>query len=711
MCKETSRIRRSRSSATASANSVQVTPQMCVNPSANPWMGRRLWTTARAWGLVVLLASWGLYLVTLAPGVFWLDSGELVASAHTLGIPHPPGHPVYLILAKLASLVPIASVPVRVGLLSAVFGSAVALLLYALVLWVWRGRDDSCDLLLAPSAALGALVFTASPALWFQSIRSEVYTLNLALILIPTLLLVRLHGATPAPAACKKRNGQALGAGNVAVAVFLVGLGLGNHHLLVLLSLPALAWLALSLPSFRARLTLGRFALLFMVGVVALAPYAVLPLRARLLPAMHWGDASTLAGFFDLVSARVFHGAVDPATRASLGANLLVALELFMRQLTAPVVLAGVVGLVLLARRRPLPAVGLLLLLFGSLLSKVMMFLDPDNPDDHGYFSAALGMLALAAAVAVGAAAAALARRWPAAKGALALGCGALALGAMTVQVTRNVESSSLMRFRSPDVVLDATLEGVPPRTVLMPYYYALHFTLQYAQLVEERRPDVALVHQTFMAHIDGGEPYLRRLETAHPRLGNLAEAFRREAAVPTKAVLAQSKERPVYLEPFRERVVPAENLEPLGMLARVRFDPAALPQAGSEAERAQSAWRVAYWTELERRLGHERVRYPHTGALLLWYTYLEAHLLYERGEYEAAREAVRRGLSWHPDSPRLRRLETRLLTTEGRACIEGGARGEPLVRSFVDAAAVHGKAKLAWPIRRLTSKPPNRPS
>ncbi len=43
MCKETSRIRRSRSRATSSTNSVQVTLQMCVNPRANPRMGRRLW--------------------------------------------------------------------------------------------------------------------------------------------------------------------------------------------------------------------------------------------------------------------------------------------------------------------------------------------------------------------------------------------------------------------------------------------------------------------------------------------------------------------------------------------------------------------------------------------------------------------------------------------------------------------------------------------
>ncbi len=54
MCKETNRIRHSCGSATSSTNSLQVTPQVCVNPSANPRMGRRLWVA------IVMLLGGGL---------------------------------------------------------------------------------------------------------------------------------------------------------------------------------------------------------------------------------------------------------------------------------------------------------------------------------------------------------------------------------------------------------------------------------------------------------------------------------------------------------------------------------------------------------------------------------------------------------------------------------------------------------------------------
>src|ERR1044071_1245568 len=64
-----------------------------------------------------------LYSFTLAPTVTLVDSGELIVAAHSLGVAHPPGFPLYLILAHLASLVPIGSVAQRVNFASAVFAA------------------------------------------------------------------------------------------------------------------------------------------------------------------------------------------------------------------------------------------------------------------------------------------------------------------------------------------------------------------------------------------------------------------------------------------------------------------------------------------------------------------------------------------------------------------------------------------------------------
>ena len=49
----------------------------------------------------VLLVSLLTYFKTVAPTVSFWDAGEYIATAYTLGVPHPPGAPFFLILARL----------------------------------------------------------------------------------------------------------------------------------------------------------------------------------------------------------------------------------------------------------------------------------------------------------------------------------------------------------------------------------------------------------------------------------------------------------------------------------------------------------------------------------------------------------------------------------------------------------------------------------
>ena len=72
----------------------------------------------------VFIVSLANYSLTLAPAVTLVDSGELIVAARTLGVAHPPGFPLYLLLAHLATLIPIGSVAVRVNFASAVFAAS-----------------------------------------------------------------------------------------------------------------------------------------------------------------------------------------------------------------------------------------------------------------------------------------------------------------------------------------------------------------------------------------------------------------------------------------------------------------------------------------------------------------------------------------------------------------------------------------------------------
>ncbi|HEY77304.1 MAG TPA: DUF2723 domain-containing protein, partial [Thermoflexia bacterium] len=157
----------------------------------------------------------GLYLATMAPGLTWAhdaaDGGELAAAAWTLGIPHPPGHPTYVLLAHLFTRLPLGGVATRTNLFSALCAAAtVALVTYVLPRsgrrWV--------------AAVAAGLALASAPLLWSQATVTEVHTLN---GLFTAVLLALSVLRAPQQSLCQ------------AVAVGWVwGLGLGNHPTLLL---------------------------------------------------------------------------------------------------------------------------------------------------------------------------------------------------------------------------------------------------------------------------------------------------------------------------------------------------------------------------------------------------------------------------------------------------------------------------------------------
>ena len=76
-------------------------------------------------------AALGGYFYTLAPTVTSGDSGELVSAACTLGVPHPPGYPLWTITAHFFTrIVPFKDVAARVNLMSAFLGACTVALVY-----------------------------------------------------------------------------------------------------------------------------------------------------------------------------------------------------------------------------------------------------------------------------------------------------------------------------------------------------------------------------------------------------------------------------------------------------------------------------------------------------------------------------------------------------------------------------------------------------
>src|SRR6059058_6393417 len=71
--------------------------------------------------LAVSLGALALYLITLSPSTAMWDTSEYITAAYTLGLPHPPGNPLFVILGRVFSILPIASsIAVRINILAAI---------------------------------------------------------------------------------------------------------------------------------------------------------------------------------------------------------------------------------------------------------------------------------------------------------------------------------------------------------------------------------------------------------------------------------------------------------------------------------------------------------------------------------------------------------------------------------------------------------------
>jgi len=243
------------------------------------------------------LASFGLplciYLLTLAPTIYNLDSAEMTTAAYTGGLMRATGYPLYLSLGYIWSKIPLGDVGYRMNLLSAIFG-ALTIFLAERVLRRWR---------LGGWATFGTLgLLTTSTFFWGLSLVAEVYTLHTALM--AGLILALLHWSdAPTPR-------------RMFVIGLLGGLGMSHHAAMVLL-IPGSLFFVLSTNAKKALAprSLLAFSLAAMLG---LSTYLYLPLRYLAQPVFNYAgtfdsglnfhpvDLTTLEGLWWLITGRAF---------------------------------------------------------------------------------------------------------------------------------------------------------------------------------------------------------------------------------------------------------------------------------------------------------------------------------------------------------------------------------------------------------------------
>jgi hypothetical protein len=234
---------------------------------------------------VVAASLFVLYAATSPRSIALEDDGLFVLSSYFLGIEHPPGYPLFTILGKLATLVPIGSVAYRVHLLSALFGA-----LSCAALWLCARQLLQKEW----AAYLAAYGLGLSRTFWSQAIIAEVYTLNTLFLF--TLLYLILRASGPG------RSGRA-----VLIAIALVfGLSLANHWPLMLLAAPGLAVLLWP----RSKDIASNLVLLAGSFLLGLVPYVWLVLRSRdPLPISFYGPLDSWREIAFMLSRAGYAGA------------------------------------------------------------------------------------------------------------------------------------------------------------------------------------------------------------------------------------------------------------------------------------------------------------------------------------------------------------------------------------------------------------------
>lgn len=236
------------------------------------------WQVATGAGVISLL----IYLRTMCRTIYVGDSGELAAAVHVMGIPHPPGYPIYVLLGKLFSMsVPVGSPALRLNIFSAVC-SAIAVAFLSLTFsflgfewWLSGGA---------------ALCFAFSVSLWTQSGIPRVYALGAAISSIATWLFA--HWLIDSSQW-----------GWLYAASFMVGLGLANHpvaggHIF-----------AFAAAGVMREPSLLRNPIPWLLAGAAILPgpllyFTWIPLRARQKPPVNWGNIQSFKDLKNFLSRK-----------------------------------------------------------------------------------------------------------------------------------------------------------------------------------------------------------------------------------------------------------------------------------------------------------------------------------------------------------------------------------------------------------------------
>ncbi|MGB3340868.1 MAG: DUF2723 domain-containing protein [bacterium] len=221
--------------------------------------------------ILLCFLPFAIYILTASRTLPWGDGAEFYIAVRTLGIPHPSGYPLFILIGRLLYL--LNTSPFLSNLLPGIFASLSVLFLYLIILRMTK--DHLIGIILS-------LFFAFGQEIWSQSVAAEVYTLNLFFFIFLIYLLTN--------ASTEKRL--------LPVTFFVSGLALTNH-------LTALLYV---IPIFIFILSQKKKSIRYLpLALIPLTIYLYFPVRSLTNPILDLFNPGNLGQFVNYVSGKAFH--------------------------------------------------------------------------------------------------------------------------------------------------------------------------------------------------------------------------------------------------------------------------------------------------------------------------------------------------------------------------------------------------------------------
>jgi hypothetical protein len=190
-------------------------------------------------GWFMFMAATAVYMMTLEPTMPFWDCGEFIASAYKLEVGHPPGAPLFMLIARLFSaFVGVENVPYAINSLSAVSSGATIMFLFWTITHLAKkmvdkdgDQSDNKNLIIFAAGLIGGFAYAFSDTFWFSAVEGEVYAMSSLFTAVVFWAILKWENEADEPSNLRW----------IILIAYLMGLSIGVH-LLNLLAIPAICF-------------------------------------------------------------------------------------------------------------------------------------------------------------------------------------------------------------------------------------------------------------------------------------------------------------------------------------------------------------------------------------------------------------------------------------------------------------------------------------